>query len=392
MINLKVLLITSFIPMDNASQAGIRITYNLIKTLEKEFNAEVDVVGMVNYGDYNKNRQYIYNNFYFIPMKKRRKIINIIKNIKLPMLAAVRYDCLLKDKIFELLNKQKYDYIICDYTQNSTFIIDIEKFNLSCKTILVEQDVSYLSYIRKYKKTKNILLKFLYYYEYKRLEKYELEMIKKFDYVITLNEKDQKLLNNNNVKVITPYINKFKFKKENHSTFNIMFWGAMNRKENEDAVLYFMKKIWPKVDKSECKVYIIGANPSKKIKSLASQNVIVTGFIDDPIEFFKIMDLSIVPLRLGAGIKIKVLESLAAKIPVVTTSIGAEGINLTNKENALITDSPDEFASYINLLKNNKDLYNKIRNNGYSLILNNYNMENNIKVLKQMLFNEKHEQ
>lgn len=383
---MKILIITSFIPQEQASQAGVRITYNLIKTLEKYFNAQIDVCGLLNLDEFcnTKNIKQKNNSYYFIPISKMRKIRNILKNLDLPILAAVRYDDRLKKRIIELLNKNRYDYIICDYTQNSNYINDIKKSGFFGKTILIEQDVSFLAYVRKYKNTNNLLKKYLYLREYKRLKEYELNIIKKFDYVITLNNKDAKLLDSNNVKVIIPYISKYEFKKEKHETFNIMFWGAMNRKENEDAVIYFLEQIWPKVNTERCKFYIIGANPSKKIKDLASNDIIVTGYVDNPVKYFKIMDLSVVPLRLGAGIKIKVLESLASKIPVVTTSIGAEGIDLINEKHAFITDNPDKFATYINILKNDKKLYEEIRNNGYKYIEEYYNEQENTNILKQI--------
>ena len=166
-----------------------------------------------------------------------------------------------------------------------------------------------------------------------------------------------------------------------------MFWGAMNRLENENAVTNFMKNIWPLVDKENTKFYIVGANPSKKILNLKSENIIVTGFVEDPNEYFEIMDLSVTPLLLGAGIKIKVLESLAAKIAVITTNVGAEGIGIINSEHAYVTDDNKEFAKKINLLKLDKNNRNYIEEKGYELIKNKYSLENNRTVLKDIFKN-----
>ena len=79
----------------------------------------------------------------------------------------------------------------------------------------------------------------------------------------------------------------------------------MNRKENEDAVLYFINNIWNNINKENVKFYIVGSKPSEKIKNLENENIVVTGFVENPKEYFSIMDISVVPLRLGAGIKDK---------------------------------------------------------------------------------------
>ena len=166
-----------------------------------------------------------------------------------------------------------------------------------------------------------------------------------------------------------------------------MFWGAMNRKENEDAVIFFMNNIWPYINKEnkEIKFYIVGSKPTDKVKSFESENVIVTGFIEDPKEYFKIMDLSVIPLRYGAGIKIKVLESLAAGIPVITTDVGAEGINLENGKNSYIVNSSSKFIEKINYLIKHEDKLLKLQEGGLKLIKENYDESNKINSLKKFL-------
>ena len=153
----------------------------------------------------------------------------------------------------------------------------------------------------------------------------------------------------------------------------------MNRKENEIAVLDFVNNIWPYVDKENTKFYIIGANPSKKISDLKDDNIIVTGFVEDPKEYFSIMDLSVVPLTLGAGIKIKVLESLANKIPVITTSVGAEGIKYKNE--FIVCDDFSLFAQNINYLKENEKVREEMIIKSERLIDEQFGFKGNQKIL-----------
>lgn len=385
---MNILFITPFIPHENAKLAGVNCTYNLIKLIRENFNSSIDIIGTINKEDSNNGKECSFiEKRYFYEITKVKKIINICRNIHMPALISVRYDGRVKKKLKELAIEKKYDYIFCDYTQSCKYVDDIKEYFPKSKTILIEQDVSFLAYERKYLKSKNWIYRELYYLEYKRIRKFECYLAKKFDWVCTLNDKDAKLLNMiKQVIQLKPFIKDWNIQKVKHDTFNIMFWGAMNRKENEDAVLNFIQNIWINIDKNNCKFYIIGANPSEKIKILSSENIIVTGFVKNPKEYFDIMDISVVPLRLGAGIKIKVLESMINGIPVVTSSIGAEGINILNEVNGFVTDEDIEFASIINTLKNNKNILANISKNGRETAINKYSFSSNKDILKKIFY------
>ncbi len=385
---MNLLYITSFIPQKNASQAGINVSYNLIETIKKEFDFNIDVLGLINEDQLSVNRKDIKelaNSIEFLPINKKGKMKNILNNITKPLIMSVRNDNRVKKNISNKLKITKYDFIVLDYTQNMMYIEQVLKENFKGKIISIEHDVSFLSFERKVEKEKNIIKRLIYILEYNRLKKYELKLINKFNYILTLNEKDANLIpNKENVRVINPYIKRNNTAKKKHDSFNIMFWGAMNRSENEDAVFNFINNIWNLVDKQNTKFYIVGANPSKKILDLRCENIVVTGFVENPSEYFQIMDVSVTPLLLGAGIKIKVLESLAAKIAVVTTSIGAEGIGIIDGEHAYITDDNKEFSERINLLKSDKNKRKYIEEKGYELIKSNYSLERNKSVLKEI--------
>lgn len=389
---MKILYLTSFIPKKNASQAGVNVTFDIIKTIKNNYNdVNMDVAGLINEEEYNTDSkcdlEYI-DNKYFIPIKKVSKIKNVLLNLGKPIICSVRYDKSMINLLKKIINKNKYDYVLIDYTQNIAYIDVIKEINPNLKVAIVEHDVSFLSFERKYKNCSNIIKKYLLKMEYKRIFKYEREMLLKYDYVFTLNYKDSNLLEGlDNVGVITPYFNRFELSKISHDSFNIMFWGAMNRKENEDAVIFFINDIWPYINKKDynVKFYIVGSKPTDKIKSLESDDIIVTGFVEDPKDYFNIMDLSVIPLRYGAGIKIKVLESLAAGIPVITTDVGAEGINIINEKSALISNESRGFIKNINNLLENRGKLNELECEGLKLIKNNYDVSGNIKTIKKFI-------
>lgn len=386
---MKVLFITSFLPKSNATQAGVNFSYNIIKILNKSLGCDVDILCTLNEEEKVNSKndiEELTNRRTYHYLNKRLKLKNIIRSPFKPIITSVRYD----KRVIEELKKLKqqnlnYDFIILDYTQNIGYISIIKKYFKESKTILLEQDVSFLGFKRKVENSKGIS-KLFYFFEYLRLKRYELSMIDVFDKVYTVNKKDALLLKEKrNVGILYPFLNEWKVDYKPHSTFNIMFWGAMNRLENEDAVLNFIDNILPKINKDNMKFYIVGANPSEKILELSNENLIVTGFVNDPGEYFSIMDISVAPLRLGAGIKIKVLESMSSGIPTITTSVGAEGIDIINGEEAFITDNYDEFAKYINKLKDNTTLREEISNKSRKKIREKYSFSSNEKILKEFI-------
>lgn len=390
MYDLRILYITSFIPKRNADQAGINVSFDIIKTIKENINCKIDIVGLINSHQFDLNetkdvKEYV-DEVDFIKTSKASKIKNVLTNLSKPAIAAVRYDKRLIEIVKNKAKIKKYDYVICDYTQNSAYGSLVKEILPDTKTILIEHDVCFQGLERKISLEGNKVKKGIITRQYEKLKKYEINCIKNFDYVITLNNKDGKIISQySDVHILNPYINVMDLDKKEHDDVNIMFWGAMNRIENEDSVMYFINEIWPHINKENVKFYIVGSNPSAEVKKLASNNIVVTGFVENPKDIFEIMDLSVVPLRLGAGVKIKVLESLAAGLPVVTTDVGAEGIMAENGSDFIVENDPKVFATKVNELILNKEKREIIGSNGKSVIKKNYFKGYNAEVLKNIL-------
>ena len=107
----------------------------------------------------------------------------------------------------------------------------------------------------------------------------------------------------------------------------ILFVGKMSAEPNIDAVTWFSKEVFPNIKKKmiDVKFYIVGRDPSDAIKKLASDSITVTGGVESVEEYYTHADLVVLPLRYGGGVKIKLLEAISYKKPIVSTSIGVEG-------------------------------------------------------------------
>ena len=135
---------------------------------------------------------------------------------------------------------------------------------------------------------------------------------------------------------------------------DVLFMGKMDYHANIDAALYFVKTTWPLIHarRPELRLVIVGAQPPEEIRSLASDNVVVTGTVEDVRPYYHNALVSVVPLRVGGGTRLKVLEAMAAGTPVVSTTLGAEGLTVLHGKDILIADTPEAMADAVVAMKN----------------------------------------
>ncbi|MFX0009587.1 MAG: glycosyltransferase [Candidatus Hermodarchaeota archaeon] len=163
------------------------------------------------------------------------------------------------------------------------------------------------------------------------------------------------------------------FDKRQH----LLFIGGFVHKPNEDCVLWFAEYIYPLIKKelSEIKLYLVGSNPTKKILQLESSDIIVTGYVQDVAPMFNKAKVFISPLRYGAGVKGKILQSFSYGLPVVTTSVGSEGMNLKHNQHVMIADKPEEFARQTIQLYTNRNLWIKLAKNSLQYLEENHSFK-----------------
>jgi polysaccharide biosynthesis protein PslH len=128
---------------------------------------------------------------------------------------------------------------------------------------------------------------------------------------------------------------------------NLVFTGKMDFRPNIDAMRWFHGHVWPEIRRRvpEVHLYIVGKAPHPEVQRLADDPAItVTGYVPEILPYFGGADVYIVPLRVGGGTRLKVLEALATGLPMVSTRLGAEGIDLVDGEHALLADAPAAFA------------------------------------------------
>jgi glycosyltransferase involved in cell wall biosynthesis len=147
---------------------------------------------------------------------------------------------------------------------------------------------------------------------------------------------------------------------------HLLFLGNFAHRPNADAVHHLLRDIFPLVKKSlpDVKLYIVGDNVPPEIAAYAAPDVEVLGYVPNIEPLFQSCRVMVVPLRYGAGMKGKVGESLAYGLPVVTTTIGAEGFNLTDGDEALVADEPQAFAAAVVRAYEDRDVWERLAEHG----------------------------
>lgn len=138
----------------------------------------------------------------------------------------------------------------------------------------------------------------------------------------------------------------------------VVFTGKMDYRPNIDAVGWFADQVWPLVrrQRPDATFYVVGQSPAPSIASLAERpGIVVTGFVPEILPYFGGADVYVVPLRVGGGTRLKVLEAMAAGLPIVSTSLGAEGIDVCHQENIVLADDISDFAGQVLALLGDRD-------------------------------------
>lgn len=148
---------------------------------------------------------------------------------------------------------------------------------------------------------------------------------------------------------------------------DLVFIGNYLHTPNVDAVKYFIGEIFPAVQAKipDVNFLVVGASMVNEVKNLSAPGVRIVGYVDDLKAAFDQCRLLVAPLRYGAGVKGKIGSALGYGLPVVTTSIGAEGIALQNEHTAMVADDPKSFADAIVRAYLDRDLWNRLSYNGF---------------------------
>lgn len=285
-------------------------------------------------------------------------------------------------------NEKYIQFIFLNRPHISVKYIDYIKNQTKAKVIYYGHDLHFLREMRRYELTKD--KKALV--DSKEWKEKELKLMHQADVVYYPSkievEEIAKIDSTVHAKAIIAYIfsdivqEKYQYEKRK----DIMFVGGFTHTPNVDAVLWFVKDILPIIKKKvpDIRFIVMGSNPPEEVKNLADETVLIKGFVteEELEQYYKNCKLSVVPLRYGAGIKGKVVEAMRYGIPVVTTSVGAEGI-IGAEKILCVADTEKEIGEKLAALYRNEKKLSKMSAASYEYIRHYFSEEHAWEVIEE---------
>ena len=284
-------------------------------------------------------------------------------------ITVVRYDLLAyRQKFRELIATETFNLVHYEMFHTAQFHIETR-----LPGVLSQQNVDSAIWRRLCGETVNPFYKFAYWTQQLAFQRYERVLSPKFDAVTCTSDIDAAVFQQHCAKDIieiipngvdiTHYQPDFASEVPAH----LIYIGSMDWYPNEDAVGFFADEVLPRVQESvpDVRFSIVGGNPSTRVQKLAERKgVVVTGRVPEIKPYFAEATVFVVPLRIGSGTRLKILEALAMGKAIVSTSVGAEGLDLKDSEEIFIADEPAAFADAVTRLLTDASLRRRIGENG----------------------------
>jgi polysaccharide biosynthesis protein PslH len=257
--------------------------------------------------------------------------------------------------VADWLSSGRFDVAVCDFLSASLNF----PARLLTPCVLFQHNVESSLWQRMAAVESNPIKKLSFAIESAKMTRYERATLAKFHHVIAVSEYDrQQMLKMNpacEITVVPTGVDTQKFNVAPASSTRpprVVFTGSMDWEPNIDAVDYFCSEIWPAIRKEfpDAIFQIVGRNPFPKVQRLASESVQVTGTVPSVAEYLEKASVVIVPLRIGGGTRLKIFEAMAMGKALVSTSIGAEGLDVESGRDLLLADDASSFADAVILL------------------------------------------
>jgi polysaccharide biosynthesis protein PslH len=259
--------------------------------------------------------------------------------------------------VTEWLAGRRFDIAVCDFLSASL------NFPLrpAVPAVLFQHNVETVLWRRLAKVEPTLIRRLSYRIEAAKMARYEQKALANFDHVIAVSENDrnQMLVFHPNcaITVVPTGVDTEQYAGVPAAAADppvVVFTGSMDWEPNQDAVEYFCRDIWPSVVAAfpNARFQIVGRNPHGRVRRLAGSSVEVTGTVPSVAQYLRDATVVVVPLRIGGGTRLKIFEAMAMGKALVSTSIGAEGLDVVHGRDLLLADAPTDFAAGIlNLLR-----------------------------------------
>ena len=260
-----------------------------------------------------------------------------------------------RDWLTNAMVPTRYDVAVCDFLSPSLNF----PASSDVPTVLFQHNVESVLWERKARTTERFINRRVFEIEARRLAAYEPKVVRAFDHVVAVSETDRAGMSSmagpDHFTVVPTGVDVRQYASlvgQGGTDKSVVFVGSMDWEPNVDGMLWFCREVWPRVlaQHPDAHLSIVGRNPPSAIESLRSAQIDVTGRVDTVIPYLTRAQAIIVPLLAGGGTRLKIYEAMAAGRAVVSTSIGAEGLDVEHGRDIVLADNPVDFAASVSEL------------------------------------------
>ena len=344
---LKIAMVTPY-PIWPIQHGGAVRTYHAARELARRGH-EVSVVGFVDRDEQRAAAEHL------------RGFCAEVRLLTLPLQRETRFTAL-PSEVIEFDRPELHRELNGLIARRDPDVIQIEYTHLApygqpwarAALCLTEHDVAFVSLHRQMRAARRLGAKVDAYLRYLRMFRFEVESLRRFDTVFTMSGHDAEIL--------APYLDGVRVSAAGRigveeqdvprvpEPATLLFVGYFQHAPNVDAILWFAREVLPLVwaTRPDVKIEIVGGDPPREVRALASNaRVSVAGFVPDLSALYSRATMSVAPVRLGSGVRVKVLEAFAAGVPVVATPMAAEGLDVADGRELALADSPQSFAGRV---------------------------------------------
>jgi glycosyltransferase involved in cell wall biosynthesis len=265
-----------------------------------------------------------------------------------------------KRALLDIVEREGPDVAVCDFLAASLNFPD----PLPVPSVLFQHNVESALWNRQAKHEKNPLKKVVFSIEAAKMRRYEPATVARFPHVVAVSENDRALMSAmtepSRITVVPTGVDTTAYRTDaavGQDEPTVMFLGSMDWPANIDGVELFCEQVWPKVIAAvpAARFQVVGRNPSPRTQRLGTNSIEIVGGVKSVMPHLQNAAVFVVPLRIGGGTRLKIYEAMAAQRAIVSTSIGAEGLDYRDGMDIVIADEPEAFADEVIRLLRDRD-------------------------------------
>jgi glycosyltransferase involved in cell wall biosynthesis len=310
-------------------------------------------------------------------------------------LAVARYrSARMKSEVARLLATKKFDWLVCDFLFAAPNIPDLRR------SVLFQHNVETTIWDRHLETAHSAPAKAFFRIQRNRMARYEGEVCRQAAHVVAVSKEDAErfraLFQTRRVSEVPTGVDISSFApppdRKAEQKADLVFVGSMDWLPNIDGCNYFVREILPLIrqKRPDCTFAIVGRSPGSGILEMAyaDPRILVSGTVPDIRPYFWESSVSVVPLRIGGGTRLKIFEAMAAQAPIVSTTVGAEGLPVVHGRNLYLADTPATFAKACLELLDSETARERLARNAFEMVSSQFSWEHAARVFLAILEKE----